>query len=147
MGDLAPKFYKSRRIWDVAPERRFLFHYTDVTAARAIFATRTVKVGRRHARRSGFYVCGYAPGAVRPAELRSLLFDGTPMWQRRTYAVVVIEDLPPLSFERDDVKGDAWCHRMAAGTEIYLPFQIVGYGIRARGSDREWRLSRGCHAE
>ena len=98
MGDLAPKSYKSKRIWDMALERRFLFHYTDVRAARAIFATRTVKVGWRHPRRPGFYVCEYAPGAVTPTELRSLVLDGAPEWQRRTYAVVVIEVLPPLSF-------------------------------------------------
>jgi hypothetical protein len=147
MGELAPKSYKSKRIWDVASARRFLFHYTHITAARAIFATRTVKVGWRHPRRPGFYVCGYAPGAVTPTELRSLVLDGAPEWQRRTYAVVVIEVLPPLSFERDDVKGDAWCHWVAAGTELYLPFQILGYGIRTRGSEREWRLSYDCYAE
>jgi hypothetical protein len=64
MGELAPKSYKSKRIWDVAPERRFVFHYTDVTAARAIVATRTVRVSSRHPRRPGFYVCGYAPGGA-----------------------------------------------------------------------------------
>jgi hypothetical protein len=147
MPELASKSYKSKRIWDLASERRFLFHYTDVVAAQAIFATRTVKVGQRHRRRTGFYVCGYAPGAVTPAELRSLVLDGAPEWQRFTYAVVIIEDLPPLSFERDDVKGDAWCHRAAAGTELYLPSQILGYGIRRRGSEREWRLSCDCYPE
>lgn len=145
MGDLAPKSYKSKRIWDMAPERRFLFHYTDVRAARAIFATRTVKVGWRHPRRPGFYVCGYAPGAATPTELRSLVLDGASEWQRRTYAVVIIEDLPPLSFERDDVKGDAWCHRADVESELYLPLQIVGYGVRVRGRQREWRLSYGCY--
>jgi hypothetical protein len=126
---------------------RFLFHYTDVMAARAIFVTRTVKVGRRHPRRPGFYVCGYAPGAATPAELRSLVLDGTPDWRRRTCAVVVIEDLPPLSFERDDVKGNAWCHRAETDAELYLPIQILGYGVRERGSEREWRLSYGCYEE
>jgi hypothetical protein len=141
MDQLASKSYKSKRIWDVAPERRFLFHYTDVMAARAIFASRTVKVGRRHPRRTGFYVCGYAPGAVTPTELRSLVLDGALEWQRCTYAVVVIEDLPPLRFERDDVKGDAWCHRADAGSDLYLPSQIIGFGVRERG----WWLSRGLH--
>jgi hypothetical protein len=147
MGDLAPRYYKSKRIWDAAPERRFLFHYTHVAAARAIFATRTVKVGRRHQRRPGFYVCGYAPGAVTPTELRSLVLDGALEWQRRTYAVVVVEDLFPLSFERDAVNGDAWCHRAEAEAELYLPLQVLGYGVRERGSQREWRLSYGCYDE
>jgi hypothetical protein len=145
MGELASRCYRSKRLWDVALERRFLFHYTDVTAAQAIFATRTVKIGWRHPRRHGFYVCGYAPGAVTPAELRSLVLDGALEWQRRTCAVVVIEDLPPLSFERDDVKGTAWCHRADAGTELYLPLQVLGYGVRERGSERQWRLSYGCY--
>jgi hypothetical protein len=37
--------------------------------------------------------------------LRSLVLDGALEWQRRTYAVVVVEHLSPLSFERDDKGG------------------------------------------
>jgi hypothetical protein len=84
---------------------------------------------------------------VTPTELRSLVLDGAREWQRCTYAVVVIEDLPPLRFERDDVKGDAWCHRANAEARLYLPLQILGYGVRERGSEREWRLSYDCYYE
>jgi hypothetical protein len=140
---LAPKSPTSKRIWDAEPDRRFLFHYTHSAAAWAIFDQRTIKVGRR----SGLYVCGYAPGAVTPTELRSLLLDGARDWRCRTEAVVVIEDLPPLRFERDDVKGDAWVHRADAGTDLSLPAQIIGYGVREEGSSRSWQLSNECYAE
>jgi hypothetical protein len=144
---LAPMSYASKRIWDAYPDRRFLFHYTDVAAAEAIFATRTFKVGRYHPKRPGIYACGYAPGAKTPTELRSLVLDGAPDWERRTFAVVVIEDMPPLEFCRDAVIGDAWFHSTAAGAEVELPLHIVGYGLREAGSDRHWRLSYGCYDE
>jgi hypothetical protein len=144
---LAPTSHASKRIWDADPDRRFLFHYTDAASAEAIFATRTFRVGQRHPRRPGIYVCGYAPGAATPKQLRSLVLDGAPDWDRRTFAVVVIEDMPPLRFQRDAVGGDAWFHQAMAGAELSLPLHIVGYGLREAGGDRKWRLSYGCYEE
>ncbi|HEV7493644.1 hypothetical protein [Baekduia sp.] len=37
--------------------------------------------------------------------------------------------------------------RADAGTDLHLPAQIIGYGVREEGSSRSWQLSDECYAE
>jgi hypothetical protein len=130
-------------IWNVDPSQKLWFHYTDRTAARAIFSTGAYYVSSEHSGdRSGLHVCPYIPGSKTETELESLILDGTRGAAERLRACVVFAEFGDLKFVSDPFTQDGMRFLAAPGQVLRVQTNIVGWAAeQTNGGTSSWEHS------